>query len=131
MYESDLWRVVWRPPPPLPVRHVEWLTVRAQWLTLWPVLGPSVSRWKFTTISVICDNLVTRNPLTFSWRTGRCGWSAAGKIYCSGENEGIDPPSLHLASPSSTHNTRSLSACIRPGKSKYRTSVYIRHAHRY
>lgn len=92
MYESDLWRVVWRPPPPLPVRHVEWLTVRAQWLTLWPVLGPSGSRWKFTTISVICDNLVTRNPLTFGWRTGRCGWSAAGKIYCSGENEGIDLP---------------------------------------
>lgn len=108
LYESDLWCVAWWPtPPPLPVRHVEWLTVRAQWLTLWPVLGPSGSRWKFTTISVICDNLVTRNPLTFGRRMGRWSRSAAGKIYCSGENEGIDPRTTttqYLTQPPTWHD---------------------------
>jgi hypothetical protein len=47
--------------------------INYQWLTLWPQPGPSGCRWKFTTISVICDNLVTRNPLTFRGRQRRTG----------------------------------------------------------
>lgn len=74
------------------------VNVKVEWLTMGIVADPptlfflccSVSGRKFTTISVIRDNLVTQNPLA---RPGKAGTRCGGNLLPS-RNEGVTPSTL-------------------------------------